>query len=130
MTKYKYFKSKNYRANVNLVTESDIVEINDQTSEGGGIPEAPNDGELYGRKNEAWEVVPSGGGGATWGGITGTLSDQTDLQGALDAKENTSNKATNLTSPDDTKYPTTQAVVNALSDASSVGSDIFLFQYY
>ena len=44
--------------------------------------------------------------------------------------ENIANKATNLTSPDDTKYPTTQAVVNALSDASSVGSDIFLFQYY
>lgn len=28
----------------------------------------------------------SGGGGAVWGGITGTLSDQTDLQTALDAK--------------------------------------------
>jgi len=27
----------------------------------------------------------SGGGGATWGSITGTLSDQTDLQSALDA---------------------------------------------
>jgi len=27
-----------------------------------------------------------GGGGGTWGSITGTLSDQTDLQGALDAK--------------------------------------------
>jgi hypothetical protein len=35
MTKYKYFKSKNYRANVNLVVESDIVEVSDQTSEGG-----------------------------------------------------------------------------------------------
>lgn len=31
-------------------------------------------------------VTPSG---AAWGGITGTLSDQTDLQAALDAKENT-----------------------------------------
>lgn len=29
------------------------------------------------------------GGGAVWGGITGTLSDQTDLQNALDAKVNT-----------------------------------------
>jgi len=28
------------------------------------------------------------GGGAAWGGITGTLSDQTDLQTALDAKTN------------------------------------------
>jgi hypothetical protein len=35
MTKYKYFKSKNYRTNVNLVVESDIVEVSDQTSEGG-----------------------------------------------------------------------------------------------
>jgi hypothetical protein len=30
--------------------------------------------------------APSGGGAAVWGGITGTLSDQTDLQTALDAK--------------------------------------------
>lgn len=31
--------------------------------------------------------VTSGGGGGTWGSITGTLSDQTDLQTALDAKQ-------------------------------------------
>ena len=31
-----------------------------------------------------------GGGGATWGSITGTLSSQTDLQNALDAKQNES----------------------------------------
>jgi len=31
-------------------------------------------------------VAASGGGGGTWGSITGTLSDQTDLQAALDAK--------------------------------------------
>jgi len=29
-----------------------------------------------------------GGGGASWGSITGTLSSQTDLQGAIDAKNN------------------------------------------
>ena len=33
-------------------------------------------------------VAASGGGGGTWGSITGTLSDQTDLQAALDAKAN------------------------------------------
>jgi hypothetical protein len=33
-------------------------------------------------------------------------------QTALNLKENIANKATNLTSPDDTKYPTTLAVVN------------------
>lgn len=31
--------------------------------------------------------VASGGGSSTWGGITGTLSDQTDLQTALNAKQ-------------------------------------------
>lgn len=31
-------------------------------------------------------VAASGGGGGTWGSITGTLSSQTDLQSALDAK--------------------------------------------
>src|SRR5690606_32205253 len=30
--------------------------------------------------------IGGGGGGGTWGSITGTLSDQTDLQTALDAK--------------------------------------------
>jgi hypothetical protein len=36
-------------------------------------------------------VAKGGGGGGTWGSITGTLSDQTDLQSALDGKvdENT-----------------------------------------
>lgn len=33
-----------------------------------------------------WATPSGGGGGAAWGGITGTLSDQTDLQAALDAK--------------------------------------------
>lgn len=32
------------------------------------------------------ESLGGGGGGASWGGITGTLSSQTDLQAALDAK--------------------------------------------
>jgi hypothetical protein len=30
---------------------------------GGGIPEAPTDGQLYGRQSSAWHVVPAGGGG-------------------------------------------------------------------
>ncbi len=32
------------------------------------------------------DLTVSGGGGGSWGSITGTLSDQTDLQSALDAK--------------------------------------------
>jgi len=34
-----------------------------------------------------WASVGGGGGGGTWGSITGTLSNQTDLQNALDAKQ-------------------------------------------
>ena len=33
-------------------------------------------------------TMTGGGGGASWGSITGTLSDQTDLQNALNAKAN------------------------------------------
>ena len=39
---------------------------------------------------------PPGGGGATWGGITGTLSSQTDLQSALDAKQASDAQLTSL----------------------------------
>jgi hypothetical protein len=38
----------------------------------------------------AWSTDESGAGGAAWGDLTGTLSDQTDLQSALDGKANTS----------------------------------------
>lgn len=33
-----------------------------------------------------WADAPTGGGAATWGGITGKISDQTDLKDALDKK--------------------------------------------
>ena len=51
------------------------------------INDASSDNKTYGRKNGSWvEVTGGGGGGGTWGSITGTLSDQTDLQDALDSK--------------------------------------------
>jgi nitrogen fixation protein len=40
--------------------------------------------------------APSGGGGAEWGDITGTLSDQTDLQSALDLKVPYTGATTNV----------------------------------
>ncbi len=48
---------------------------------------------------DAWISLPysgsgGGGGGNSWGSITGTLSSQTDLQSALDAKASTSALAT------------------------------------
>lgn len=39
-----------------------------------------------------------GGGSGSWGSITGTLSDQTDLQAALDAKQNTLTNSAGLAS--------------------------------
>ena len=57
---------------------------------GGGITDAPSDGNLYGRRNEAWAIVPAAGV-VDWGEITGTLSNQADLQNALDTKYDDSN---------------------------------------
>ena len=47
------------------------------------------DGQVlkYNSTTQKWENSAVGGG--TWGSITGVLSDQTDLQNALDAKQNT-----------------------------------------
>jgi hypothetical protein len=43
---------------------------------------------IYRWSGSIYVQVASGGGGATWGAITGTLSNQTDLQNALDGKFN------------------------------------------
>lgn len=56
---------------------------------GSMIKEAPKDDKYYVRQNRQWVESPAGGSGGTWGSITGTLSDQTDLQNALNAKQNT-----------------------------------------
>ena len=40
------------------------------------------------QSNFDYIIANMGGGGGTWGSITGTLSDQTDLQNALNAKAN------------------------------------------
>jgi hypothetical protein len=44
----------------------------------GGIPEAPNDGQEYVRKNNAW-VVSSGGGGGDGDGGTYTIINSGDF---------------------------------------------------
>lgn len=38
----------------------------DITDGGGGIPDAPSDGKLYGRKDAAWEEIVGGGGGSNY----------------------------------------------------------------
>ena len=51
-------------------------------------------------------------GGVAWGGITGTLSDQTDLQTALDGKYSTSNPSGYITSSALTGYATESFVTS------------------
>lgn len=47
----------------------------------------PSGGFYYCYATNLWTAtVPGGGGGGVWGGILGTLANQTDLQTALDAK--------------------------------------------
>lgn len=43
----------------------------------------------YWRGDKTWATLPTGGSGAAWGSITGSISSQTDLQSALNSKEPT-----------------------------------------
>jgi hypothetical protein len=69
--------------------------------------------------NLVW-AAGGGGGGVAWGAITGTLSTQTDLQTALDAKQN---KSTLVTHSVTTDYYVTSASENGVVylDPSSNG---------
>ena len=96
------------------------------TNPSGFLTDAPSDGFAYNRKDGAWEVAGSGGSVA-WGAISGTLSDQTDLNTALttlqtnvDAKQNKSTLVTVSTSSD---YYATSASENGVIylDPSSSG---------
>ncbi len=59
-----------------------------------GVQEAPTNSKTYGRRNGEWVEITGGGG--TWGSITGTLSNQTDLQEALNEKVNVSDLGSNV----------------------------------
>lgn len=60
--------------------------IYDQAGKFTGLSQEIDTAMLAVLVSEASGVVAGGGGGGAWGGITGTLSDQTDLQAALDTK--------------------------------------------
>jgi len=70
-------------SNVNIATVTDVAAKQDTLVSGTNI-KTINGGTILGSGN----IVISGGS-AAWGEITGTLADQTDLQSALNAKENT-----------------------------------------
>ncbi len=52
--------------------------------------------ELYFWDGDSWEAVGGGSGGSVWGAITGTLSDQLDLQSELDNKQDLLISGTNI----------------------------------
>ncbi len=65
------------------ITQSQISDFTEKTIVGSGDTTVTLSGSTY--------IIHSvGTGGGIWGSITGTLSDQTDLQSALDAKTNQS----------------------------------------
>ena len=70
----------------------------------------------YIRGDGSLATLPS----TTWGSITGTLANQTDLKNALDLKEDLANKATDFTTINNTKYPTIQAVSTELAKKRDV----------
>ena len=83
--------------NLGYITQgtADLLYYPISSNPSGFIADATSDGQTYGRNNGAWTVV--GGGSAAWGSITGTLSSQTDLQSALDAKYDASNPSSFIT---------------------------------
>lgn len=84
---------------------------------------------FYKYENGAWSSF-AGGGGASWGGISGTLSSQTDLQSALNAKEDSANKTDTMSgnTASSTKYLSAKGVydwaVATFTTASAVASQI------
>lgn len=76
-------------SDISSVTTSDGVTytIKDSTARQSLVPSGGTTGQVLTKtaSGYGWENA-SGGGGGTWGSITGTLSDQTDLQTALNGK--------------------------------------------
>jgi len=67
-----------------------------------------------------------GGGGGTWGSITGTLSDQTDLQSALNAI--TPNATHTGEVIGDTALSATEKIISNRTDTAVAAGDYFLYR--
>ena len=81
------------------------------------------------------EISSSAGGGGTWGSITGTLSNQVDLQSALDTKQNQLNgtgfvKASGTTiTYDNSTYLTTSSAASTYVPYAGATGNITLGEY-
>lgn len=68
---------------------------------------------------------PGQTGSYSWGNISGTLSDQTDLQNALNAKQTTSNLVTSISSlSTDSQYPSAKLLYDTVGDIETILNDI------
>ena len=76
-TVYSNGSTSAFDSHANVTFESDFF-YNDGTDATGNVATQ--------NANGSWSWAAPAGGGGTWGSITGTLSAQTDLQAALDAK--------------------------------------------
>ena len=106
------------------------------------ITEAPSDDIIYGRQNEEWVPVPiqqdapadgnayvrenngwskANLGATEWGEIEGNITNQTDLQAALDAKQSNLTAGANISIVDNT-INALGYVLNKTSRGVSVGS--------
>ena len=83
--------------NTKLNAKANTADLGDMAS----IDDAPNDGNYYARKDGVWTVVADSDGSSTstvpWGGITGSLSSQADLNTALSGKAASSHAHGNIT---------------------------------
>ena len=82
--------------------------------------DVPLDDKSYVRKNKTWSELTNNG---TWGSITGTLNNQTDLQSALNAKADiihTCASGSVVTITDGTTYPITSLniTINPIQNGS------------
>jgi len=92
--------------------------------------EEGTDGKLF--------VSASGGGGGSWGSITGTLSDQTDLQDALNSKQDTltftpedvANKENTTLDTSTLKYPTNRLVKEYVDNNIFDINDLLKYSIY
>ncbi len=73
-----------------VATTGTLASLNDATIS------TPSDGQVLMYDDGVWKNTTSTASVA-WGGVTGTLSDQTDLKNALDAKQGTLTAGSNIT---------------------------------
>lgn len=109
-----YAHANNGKLYVKIMNGWELEELHNVTSTNYTTPIDADSVLTYDVTNSLWKRL-------SWSNIKSNLKTYFDTiyQAALGyTPENVANKSTNLTSPDNTKYPTTQAVVNKINELS------------